>query len=274
VTRQASQPSAAPRGSTRAGSRPSLLAALGEALRHIGVVLAVGMALATVFTAFSPPSLLPGELAQQIAQVIESSQIIGQPTELPPIATAAPARPRLGIVAGHNGPQNDPGAVCPDGLTEAAVNRDIAIRVAAALEAHEFAVDVLDEFDPRLEGYQALAVVSIHADSCTFINEFATGFKVAGALDTGAPARARRLVDCLTDRYGAHTGLPYHPSVTPDMTSYHTFYEVAATTPIAIIETGFLNLDRRILTDEPHVVAQGIVNGIMCYLLEQPVGQQ
>jgi len=70
------------------------------------------------------------------------------------------------LVAGHQG--NDSGAVCLDGLTEATVNLDIAMRVKAGLEANGFQVDLLDEFDPRLEGDQALAV-----------------FNVAGTLDTG-----------------------------------------------------------------------------------------
>jgi N-acetylmuramoyl-L-alanine amidase len=252
------------------------LAAIGDALRHIAVTLAVGIALATVFTAWSPPTLLPSGVAEQIAGVLATSQSAGvgaDVTPLPTVATAVPPKPRIGLVAGHSGPNNDPGAVCPDGLTEAAVNLDIATRVKAGLEANGFAVDLLEEFDARLAGYQALAVVSIHNDSCAFINELATGYKVAGALDTGAPDKATRLVACLTERYAAETGLSFHANtITPDMTSYHTFYEVAATTPIAIIETGFLNLDRRILTEEPHRVAQGVINGILCYALNEPVG--
>jgi N-acetylmuramoyl-L-alanine amidase len=253
----------------------SFLGAIGDALRHIAIALAVGIALATVFTAWSPPTLLPNNVAEQIAGALATSQVGVQVTPLPTVATAAPAKPLIGLVAGHNGPQNDPGAVCPDGLTEAAVNRDIATRVQAGLEANGFAVDLLDEFDARLAGYQALAVVSIHNDSCAFINDLATGYKVAGALDTGAPDKATRLVACLTERYAAETGMPFHSgSVTPDMTSYHTFYEVNATTPIAIIETGFLNLDRRILTEEPQRVAQGIINGIVCYVMNEPVGAE
>ena len=258
----------------------SFLNALGDALRHIGIVIAVGIAMATVFTAWSPPTLLPNNVAEQIAEALATSQVVGvgagtQPTPLPALATAVPPKPKLGIVAGHNGPQNDPGAVCPDGLTEAAVNRDIATRVQAGLEANGFQVDLLDEFDARLAGYQALAVVSVHNDSCAFINEQATGYKVAGALDTGAPDKATRLVACLTERYASETGMPFHANtITPDMTSYHTFYEVAATTPIAIIETGFLNMDRRILTEEPQRVAQGIIDGILCYVLNEPVGAE
>ena len=36
--------------------------------------------------------------------------------------------------------------------------------------------------------------------------------------------------------------------------------------PAAIIETGFMNLDRQFLTTQPEVAAQGIVAGIICYL--------
>jgi N-acetylmuramoyl-L-alanine amidase len=55
-------------------------------------------------------------------------------------------------------------------------------------------------------------------------------------------------------------------SITKDMTSYHAFDEIDPETPAAIIETGFLNLDRQILTQKPDVVAQGIVDGLLCFL--------
>jgi len=236
--------------------------------------MAVGVILATVFTAWTPSSLLPNAVAEEIAAVLATSAgPQSTATALPVVATLEPSKPKIGIVAGHNGPQGDPGAVCPNGVTEAMVNHDIASRVQAGLEANGFAVDLLDEFDSRLEGYQALAVVSIHNDSCAYINEFATGYKVAGALDTGAPDEATRLVACLTDRYAARTGLSFHANtITSDMTSYHTFYEVNAATPIAIIETGFLNLDYKLLTEEPQRVAQGVIEGILCYVLNEPVG--
>lgn len=252
--------------------RASFLTVIGEALRHIAIVAAVGVAMATVFTAWTPNSLLPKNVADEISSVIASSQGRATPTALPVVATLQAPRPKIGIVAGHNGPQNDPGAVCPNGITENMVNRDIATRVKVGLEASGFRVDLLNEYDPRLQGYQALALVSIHNDSCAFINNLATGYKVAGAVDTGAPDESKKLVACLTDRYAKDTGLPFHAnSVTPDMTSYHTFYEVNAATPIAIIETGFLNLDFKLLTEQPQRVAQGVIDGIICYVKGEPV---
>ncbi len=242
-------------------------------MRHIAIVAAFGVAMATVFTAWTPNNLLPKKVADEISSVIATSQVQATSTALPAVATLQPPLPKIGIVAGHSGPQNDPGAVCPNGVTERAVNHDIATRVKVGLEANGFRVDLLDEFDPRLQGYQALAVVSIHNDSCQYINDQATGFKVAGAVDTGAPDESKRLVACLTDRYAKQTGLPFHAnSDTPDMTSYHTFYEVSSSTPIAIIETGFLNLDFKLLTEQPQKVAQGVIDGIICYVKGQPVG--
>ena len=77
-------------------------------------------------------------------------------------------------------------------------------------------MDLLQEFDTRLNGYRAVAIVSIHNDSCQFINDQATGFKVAAALNTRDTNRAGRLLACLVDRYQAATGLQFHAnSITP-----------------------------------------------------------
>jgi len=169
---------------------------------------------------------------------------------------------RIGIISGHRG--HDSGAVCDDGLTEAEVNFRHAARVADLLRAHGYVVDVLDEFDARLNGYRASAVISIHADSCVPLNALATGFKVA------YPARSevsKRLAACLRSRYAERTGLGYHArSITRDMTEYHAFARVAPQTPIAIIETGFMFLDRQLLVRHPEIVAQGIAEGALCFM--------
>ena len=244
-----------------------------DAIRYISLVAVVGMALATVFTAWTPNTKFSG-LLSGFPNLVTPVVVVQSTTVVTPTATAAAVSLlRIGIVAGHKGKNGDPGAVCADGLTEAAVNLDIATRVKVGLEASRFQVDLLDEFDPRLEGYDALAVVSIHNDSCAYINPQATGFKVAGALNGGARDKSEKLVTCLIDRYPRQTGLQYHAhSVTPDMTNYHSFYEVKPTTPVAIIETGFLNLDREILTQQPYRVAQGVIDGILCFALNQPIG--
>jgi len=169
----------------------------------------------------------------------------------------------VGIVAGHWG--NDTGAICEGWLREVDVNLAVARRVVAALEAAGYPTDLLQEFDPRLEGYRARALVSIHADACLYPE--ASGFKVARVEESAIPNVEDRLVACLVSRYEARTGLPFHEgSITPDMTQYHTFYEIDPSTPGAIIEIGFLLADRDLLLHRQDLVAQGIVDSILCFL--------
>ena len=203
----------------------------------------------------------------------------GQLAILPPkaVATAVPVRrspqvhgrTRVGVVAGHWGSQNDPGAVCPDGLTEVSINLLIAELVVAQLEIEGTQTDLLEEFDQRQQGYLASALVSIHADSCEhfpFADPPATGFKVA-SLEGSENPRNQLLVDCLATSYANRTGLPFHStSITYDMTQYHVFDAIDPRTPGAIIEVGFMYADREFLTGRPEVVAQGIVDGIHCFL--------
>lgn len=231
---------------------------------QLQIVIIVAFILATLFTAWTPASLLPGNLSERFAQVLAF-----QATETAtfPTPTSRP-RPLIGLVVGHwDDNTKDPGAVCADGLTEIEVNQAIATRVKQILVNSGFDVDLLREFDDKLQGYRALALVSIHADSCDYINDEATGFKVAAALSNQYPERASRLTACIVDRYGKATGLTYHSStVTNDMSSYHAFDEIDNNTNAVIIETGFLNLDRQILTKGQDQIAKGISDGILCYI--------
>ncbi len=170
---------------------------------------------------------------------------------------------RVGIVAGHAG--YDSGAVCDDGLTEAEVNLIVAQWTETLLRRQGYQVDLLDEFDNRLAGYRADALVSIHADSCQVPG--ASGFKVARVTDSAIPQAEDRLVNCIYREYENTTGIPRHPnSVTDNMTNYHAFREIQADTPGAIIEIGFMLDDRIMLTGHPRQLAQGIVAGIACFL--------
>jgi len=187
-------------------------------------------------------------------------------TETP--ATPTVSVPRIGIVAGHWG--SDTGAICPDGLTEVEINLDVARRAVYLLQSLGYQADLLEEYDSRLRDYRADALVSIHADSC---EEFqgadppASGFKVASVEDSMVPEAEGRLVECLARRYAARTNMYFHAnSITYDMTRYHTFYEIDNRTPGAIIETGFMLNDRYILTQRADLVAQGIVDGIVCFV--------
>ncbi len=229
----------------------------------------VAMLLATLFTAWTPNSLFASNLQEQLRLILTP--------QAPAAAVINTPQPqlRIGIVAGHNG--NDSGAVCTneDGevdLTEAEVNLEIAELVKKNLEAQNFQVDLLNEFDTRLNGYRAVALVSIHNDSCEYINDEATGFKVASSLDTRDINRAQRLTACLVDRYQNATRLKFHAgSITADMREYHAFSEIDPNTITAIIETGFLNLDRSLLTKQTELVASGVTEGILCFVNNESV---
>lgn len=241
----------------------------------------LALAAAVIILALSRGELLPSVsmtmrtptgTSAPVATVTETAYVpVSTPTPWPtltpfrPKASPIPKGKRIGILAGHLGPQDDPGAVCPDGLREVDINLAVAERVVAALRNQGYDVDLLEEFDERLDEYRADAFVSIHSDSCDIPG--ASGFKVARAWDSAIPDVEDRLVECLYQQYEAATGLPRHESsITPAMHGYHAFRQIALQTPGAIIELGFMLADRGALTRDPDRPAQGIVNGLLCFL--------
>ncbi|MGE5464378.1 MAG: N-acetylmuramoyl-L-alanine amidase [Syntrophothermus sp.] len=243
-------------------STPSRPARRRRPFRAVQATIAIAILLATLFTALPSRGLVSGDFYERLSVVLTP-----RPGENVPLASQP--QERIGIVAGHSG--NDSGAVCVDGngnvtLTEADVNLEIAALVQQRLTEAGYQVDLLREFDSRLNSYRALAIVSIHNDSCEYINDQATGFKVAAALNTHDLNRANRLTACLVDRYEKTTAMTYHAgSITGDMREYHAFREIDPNTVAAIIETGFLNLDREMLTKHTDLVAEGVAQGILCF---------
>lgn len=237
-----------------------------------GLTTALGAAfiVATLFTLWMPGSLIESGLEARMAQALESASVEGAAPARTPDATAQAKLNRIGIVAGHYG--SDSGAVCSNGLTEVEMNLKIATLVQKTLSDMGYQVDLLEENDTRLNGYQAALLVSIHLDSCEYVNDQATGFKVATALSVQNVANGQRLVSCLSSRYGEITGLPYHAgSVTDDMTYYHAFNEIDPSTTAAIIEAGFMNMDYRFITEETDRIAEGIAAGILCYMNNEAI---
>lgn len=203
----------------------------------------------------------PGVLSEEMQAVSNLASWFATRTETATLRRTD--RPLVGIVAGHAG--YDPGAVCPDGLTEAEVNLRIAEEVVKLLRRRGIETNLLEEFDARLANYQANALVSIHADSCNVPG--VTGFKVARVTLSAIPEAEDHLVTCLINEYGKITRLPEHPaSITDGMTNYHAFREIASQTPGAIIETGFLLEDRTLLERNPRLAARGVAAGILCFL--------
>jgi N-acetylmuramoyl-L-alanine amidase len=185
------------------------------------------------------------------------------PTGTRTAGVQSPRPLKVGIVVGHW--QNDVGATCPDGLQEVDINLDIAQRVVSQLSLSGYSAEMLAEFSPELNGYEAAVLLSIHTDACNIPE--ASGFKVARVSSSLVPDIEDQLVSCLIARYQEATGLKFHRnSITFDMTEYHAFYEIAPETPGAIIEIGFMRADRFLLTKRQDWVATGIVNGLKCFI--------
>jgi N-acetylmuramoyl-L-alanine amidase len=250
-------------------SRPAV-----NTLTALTIVGVVACLFATLFTAWIPTWYLPEAVA------IPTYVIPGDDTQqvnLVPLPSPTPY-PRIGIVSGHwskDPAYYDPGAICAEalgGIKEVDINHAIATRVQQIILQAGYQVDLLAEFDEQLVGYRALALVSVHADSCEYINDQAKGFKVAAPLANPNPHDSNVLVACMEARYGSRTGMALHPgSVTADMTQYHAFSEIDPNTPAAIIEVGFLNGDNERLRNDQETLARGVAEGILCFLRSEPI---
>lgn len=249
----------------KAKRRRQAVSTIGGLVRTFLVVIAAAGLIATIFTWFTPNQFISSSVRDELSIAQATNQ---------PVAARATVLPtpnwlrRIGIVSGHRGPENDPGAVCPDGLKEADINFNVAQTVVRNLRGRGYSVDLLDEFDPRLENYQAAGLVSIHANTCqVWPGEVVSGFLIAAAAArVTARGNDNVLVECIAQHYQAATGLQRREGLTVDMTDYHTFREIHPLTPAAIIELGFMLADRDILTQKTDVMAEAITNGIICFL--------
>ncbi len=185
----------------------------------------------------------------------------------------APPHPRVVLISGHAA--SDSGAVCTDAdgtvsLAEADVTADVTKRAAELLRQAGNEVEIFAEFDARLDGLAADALVSLHADSCV---EY-SGYKAAHR-ENAPTVDDVRLLACVDQKYAAATGLAYHPdTITRDMIDYHAFRKIDPATPALILELGFLGGDRVLLTDGAERVAQGVADGITCFLAGSSADEQ
>jgi N-acetylmuramoyl-L-alanine amidase len=252
--------------------RQRRVSVLSGVVRSFLVVIPSALLMATILSWWTDPQFLRPEMRHNI----QSAIIAEGATPIPPTPFPTPNWARLiGIVSGHSGPGQtvgyDPGAVCEDieSLNEHDINMQTAIQVVRKLRERGYVVDLLDEFDPRLVDYQAAALVSIHANTCQDFGETVSGFLVAKAEARPEASVDSELAECIAKYYSNTTQLERRFGLTEDMTDYHTFREIDVDTPAAIIELGFMRADRDILNDQPDVMAEGIVQGIMCFLEPQ-----
>ncbi len=244
--------------------RRQTVGVMGGIFRSVIVIVIAAALMATIFT-WSTPSQF---INDQVKSKLSIAQATGQATTVPTVIPTPNWLRKVGIVSGHRGPQvpPDPGAICPDGLTEASITFAVSQKVVRNLRDRGYSVDLLDEFDPRLDGYQAAALVSIHANTCKNFGEVVTGYLIARAAARSGLGQDDGLVECVARYYGQATGLTRRPGVTIDMSDYHTFREIHPLTPAAILELGFMLADRNILTDKQDEMAKGITDGILCFL--------
>jgi N-acetylmuramoyl-L-alanine amidase len=169
---------------------------------------------------------------------------------------------RIGLVAGHLG--YDSGAVCDDGLQEVTINYNVAVQVAAILQANGLSVELLNEEDGRLtQDYRATAVVSLHSDSCQGAAATLSGYKSAASQVPNSDI----LQTCINERYAIQTGLRYNENtITNHMTEYYVFGRLSPTVPALILEMGFMGGDRDLLTNRTQLVAAAVADGIMCFV--------
>ena len=90
-------------------------------VRNVLIVVAAAVLVSTIFSLWTRPNFFSDEFRAGLNKVQATQRVISvQPTPLPTDVHQM----RIGIIAGHSGrPQDptfesDPGAVCPDGLTE------------------------------------------------------------------------------------------------------------------------------------------------------------
>ena len=240
--------------------------------KTVQTVAGAAFIMATLFTLWTPANLFSGEVLETLLLSAENAEeVLIEPTPEEQPSAAVNGTYRIGIVAGHW--DEDDGHVCNDGFREVWLNIRLATLVQQRLADTGIKIDLLKEKDELLTQYKGIALIAIHNDTCDFIDAEATGFKVAPIMRESYPEEVDLLLNCMIENYGAVTGLKYRPNeTTAHMTEYHNFFEVNSSTPIIIIEAGYLNLDREILTENSELIADGIASGIKCYLENRDKG--
>ncbi len=244
---------------------------LARSFLHTLFVVGISAGLiATVLTWFTDPQFLNPAVVRglQLNDPMLLANIAGPAATPTPVATPN-WHYRIGIISGHRG--QDSGAVCEDeygypDLLEVDINFEVAQRVVAKLKAENFAVDLLDENDPRLDNYQGVALVSVHANTCYDFGELVSGYIVAKAEARPDSGNDTLLRECVALNFGALVPLERSFVLTLDMTDYHVFRTIHPLTPAVILEMGYMLADREVLEKEPELLAQAITNGIYCYL--------
>lgn len=236
-------------------------------LQAIFTVIFAAALVATLLTLWMPSAFTGDALSEQyVGGITAVGQVTKQAEEgiTVPLPAEFPDN-KVGIIIGNKG--RDEGEVCPSGLTEVEINNNVATYLQQALIAMGYEAELLDETDPRLVGYQATILIALHCNTCEYINDNATGFKFAILPSEVKTIDREALTKCLSEHYAKTTGLKYHYQTTSnEIRNYHPFDQLDPLTAAMIFELGYMNLDQDILSNRPQVLADGIAEGLNCFL--------
>ncbi|MHB1134689.1 MAG: N-acetylmuramoyl-L-alanine amidase family protein [Chloroflexota bacterium] len=222
------------------------------------------------------------------ADVVPEAEVAPAPTVAPQapvapeksVASSATKQNRVGIQAGHWKSAELPAELASlrnntgtsgGGVGEWQLNRDVAHKVAALLEAEGVIVDVLPATVPA--GYKADAFVALHGDGSA--SSALSGFKLARSRSSALPEADDALIAAITKEYGAATKLRLDAEhITRNMTGYYGFsnrrikHATSPTTPAVILEMGFMTnrSDLNLLLNNQDTVAKGIAQGVLRFL--------
>jgi len=230
-------------------------ASSASVFRNVQTVVSIALVMATFLTLWNPFSIFADQSANE---AVPSSENISAKQENPIMST-------IGIVVGHW--QESSGAICEDGLTEVSVNLAIANMVKSKMENIGYAVHLFAENDLELNNFQGLALIAIYTGSCQDSSDNSSGFVIGNTLLSNQLEASNALAACVGEEYCQQTGLPFsYEIITKDHTAYHVFRAINPSTPVILLITGSLLYDREILVEKVDTVAEGIVQGLNCYL--------
>ncbi len=218
-------------------------------------VLLVSVVLATLFTLWNPYKLF----AQQGSVL---------PTYQNNSNNSSSNYPTIGILVGHW--KVDSGHICANGIIEADVMEAIANLVSMKLNALGYPVKLLAETDLELVNFRGPLLIALYAGSCDDTPDNQSGFTIGTALSTANLNLSNALAACLGERYQEATKLDFsYAIISSDQPMYTYFEMVNPQTPMIYLEIGSLLRDQTLLIEDSEKVANGIVNGIQCYLASQ-----
>ena len=220
--------------------------------RVIQTIVLLSAVLATLLTLWNPYKLF-------------SQKEFIQPGQDASADSSTTATNTIGILVGHW--KVDSGAVCENGIVEANVNEAIANQVSVKLSAMGYSVKLLAETDIDLINFRGPTLIAIYCKACDEESGSTSGFSIGTTLKTSDMNAANTLAACMGEIYQKSTNLDFaYQIINSDHRAYPIFEVVNPKTPMIYLEMGSLFYDQAVLIDDSEKVANGIVNGILCYL--------